>query len=104
MKELKPIEEALRQLEDENRCLRDLVLSLSLVLLRTSAVHSLPDQNGGRAEVQKLMLLGEECFRCASLPGLKPPIAEGLQVAGNELMAKAVELDTKLQREKADKR
>ncbi len=41
-----------------------------------------------------------ECFRYAEIPDLKKEIAEGLRAVGHELMAKAVELETKLQREK----
>jgi hypothetical protein len=101
---LEQIQEALQQLEDENRRLRDMALSLSLILLRTAAVYSLPDQNASRADVQSLLHLGEECFRTANLAGLKPPIAMGLQAAGHELMAKAVELETRLEREDINKR
>jgi len=94
-----PIQKAIQQLQAENRRLCDIALSLSLTLLRTAAVHSVPNQNAGRADVQNLLVLSEECFRCSALPGLKPPIAEGLQAAGHELMAKAVEIDARLQRE-----
>jgi len=41
----------------------------------------------------------EECFRCARLlPKLKAEIAERLEVAGRELMAVAVDIETRLQR------
>jgi hypothetical protein len=45
----------------------------------------------------------ELCFRCAKSPGLKREIAEGLEAAGHELMAKAVEIDTIMERGKRKK-
>ena len=49
------------------------------------------------ADAARLVREAEDCFRFARLPGLKSEIAEGLEVAGHELMAKAVEIETGLQ-------
>ena len=102
MPESDPLAEAIKQLKEENQRLRDTALALSLTLLRQSAVQTLLDEAGGGADVQNLMRLAEECFECASLPGLKQPIAAGLEAAGHELMAKAVEIETKIQRSKQE--
>src|SRR5215207_4297822 len=96
----KEIPESIEQLKEENRRLRDAALSLSLILLQTAAVQIVQDQNVSMARVHNFLTLAEECFECATMPGLKPRIAEGLETAGHELMAKAVEVQTKLQREK----
>ena len=42
-------------------------------------------------------------FSLCQNPGLKREIADGLGVVGHEFMAKAVEIETKLQREKRKK-
>lgn len=39
------------------------------------------------------MWLEPTYFRCARIPGLKTEIADGLEVAGHELLAKAVEIE-----------
>ncbi len=84
----------------ENRHLRCLVTSLSITLLRNVAVESRKDRAADTADAERLVHEAEECFRCARIPGLKSEIAEGLEVAGRELMAKAVEIDTALQHAK----
>jgi hypothetical protein len=95
--------ETIRLLREENAHLRDVVFVLSATVLRTGAVNTINDHYAGSKDVRHLLSLAEECFRCAGLPGLKPLIAEGLKVAAEELMAKAVEVETKLQREQRDK-
>ena len=102
MSESDPLAEAIKQLKEENQRLRDTALALSLTLLRQSAVQTLMDDGSSGTDVQNLMRLAEECFECASLPGLKQPIADGLEAAGHELMAKAVEIETKIQRSKQE--
>jgi hypothetical protein len=101
--ETDPAAEAIKQLKEENQRLRDTALALSLTLLRHSAAQTLlDDDRRGDTDVQNLMRLADECFQCASLPGLKRPIADGLEAAGHELMAKAVEIETKIQRGKQE--
>jgi len=77
-----------KQLQAENRHLRDLVASLSAALLRnitleTSAIDSASDPTGA----ERLFREAEECFRCARLPGLNEETAHDLETAGNKLMA-----------------
>jgi hypothetical protein len=93
--------ETITQLKQENRRLRNTALGLSLLLLRQAAVHTLMGHSASSTDVHELMRLAQECFDCARLPDLKVPIAEGLQAAGHELMARAVEIETKLQRAQA---
>ena len=69
-------------------------------MLRNVAVESRKDRAANTADAERLVIEAEECFRCARIPGLKSEIAEGLEVAGRELMAKAVEIETALQRAK----
>ena len=92
-----------KKLQAENRHLRCLVTSLSITLLRNVAVESRKDRAANTADAERLVIEAEECFRCARIPGLKSEIAEGLEVAGRELMAKAVEIETALQRAKRQK-
>ena len=95
-------EKSLQSLQSENQTLRDLVISLSAALLRNMALHP-PRARGGASDAERLLREADECFRCARLPGLKPQIAEGLQAAGNEFLAKAVEIETKLDRKNRKK-
>ncbi len=93
-------ESTIKALQAENRHLRCLVTSLSITLLRKVAVESGKDRAAHTADAERLAHEAEECFRCARIPGLKSEIAERLEVAGRELMAKAVEIETALQRAK----
>jgi hypothetical protein len=78
-----------------------LALKLSAALLCKATFDLPPSEHSGsdRKDAERLTQEAEECFRCARLPGLKKEIAEGLEIAGHELMAKAVKIETKLQRE-----
>ncbi len=91
----------IEELQSENQRLRGLIVSLSATLLRDIAVDPPTDRRGSnRADVERLMHEAEDCFRCAKLPGLKKEIVQGLEAAGHELMAKAVEIETVLDKEK----
>jgi hypothetical protein len=83
----------------EDQELRDLVVSLSTRLLRNSARKALKGGRG-RDSAERLLEDAERCFHCARIQSLPREIADGLEAAGNALMAKAVEIETKLQREK----
>ena len=48
-----------------------------------------------RSDAERFVYEAEECFRCARVPNLKAEIAEGLEVAGRELMAMAVDIETR---------
>ena len=97
---LNAVAETIRLLQGENAHLRDVISALSATVLRSGAVNTINDHYAGSKDIRHLMSLAEECFHCAAMPGLKPPIAKGLKVAGEELMAKAVAIDTKLQRDR----
>ena len=88
----------IRELREQIRQLRSLVVSLSATLLRKIAVESETCRPLDSADAQRLIQEAEDCFRCARIPGLKSEIAEGLEAAGRELEAKAVEIDTELSR------
>jgi hypothetical protein len=88
------------ELTAENQQLRSLLASLPAKLLREAAVESATPQPLRTADAERLLREAEDCFRCARLPNLKPEIAEGLEVAGRELMTKAVEIESALQRER----
>lgn len=91
-------------MQAENQWLRDVVVPLSITLLRNIALDP-PTyrRNASSADAERLQTEAEQCFHCARIPGLKTEIAEALQAAGNELMAKAVEIETVLQRDKFKK-
>jgi transcriptional regulator with XRE-family HTH domain len=61
------------------------------------------NQQTGREDPASFLRDAEECFRYARTPGVKEKIAEGLEAAGNEYMAKAVEIETMRQRKKRKK-
>lgn len=88
-------------LQSENRELRDLVVSLVAKLLRYLALDP-PKyrRNIGTADAERLVEEAELCFRCARIPNLRKEIVETLEAGGNELMARAVEIETIVQREK----
>ena len=101
----------IEELQSEIQQLRDLVISLSTTLvqsasLSTTVLRSIELDspkfrgNDNSIDAEHLLKESEICFRCARIPGLKKEIAERLEEAGNELMAKAVEIETVLQRKK----
>jgi hypothetical protein len=91
-------ETKIKELQEEIKQLRGLVVSLSATLLRKIAVESEARRPLGSADAERLVREAEDCFCCARIPGLKSEIAEGLEVAGRELMAKAIEIETEIQR------
>ena len=88
------------ELRAENQQLRLVVASLSAALLRDAALELLARQPNETPNAKQLVHQAEECFRCARIPLLHSAIAEGLEVAGRELMAKAVEIEAAVQRER----
>ncbi len=93
-------ESTIRELQQQNQQLHKLLVSLSAALLRKVAAERQMHQAFSSADAERFVHEAEECFRCARIPGLKQEIAEGLEVAGRELMATAVEIETELQRAK----
>ena len=91
-------ESIIRELREQNERLQTLLVSLSAALLRKTATVSAMNEPFTGADAERFVAEAEECFRCTKIPGLKQEIAEGLKVAGNELMYKAVDIETKLQR------
>ena len=92
-----------KELQEQNRRLRSLVVSLSAALLRKIAVETEIHRPLSSTDAEQLVREAKECFRCARIPELKDEIAQGLEVAGRELMASAVEIETELQRAKRKK-
>jgi hypothetical protein len=86
------------KLKEEINNLRSVVLSMSATLMTHAALQTVSDHSAANLHSRDLIGLAEECFRCARLPELKSPIAEGLEAIGHELMARAVALDTKRDR------
>ena len=91
----------IEDLQSENRELRDLVAPLIAKLVRYLALDP-PKyrRNISATDAERLVEEAELCFRCARIPNLKKEIVEALQIGGHELMARAVEIETILQREK----
>jgi hypothetical protein len=91
----------LEELRPENEWLRDLAVSLSVTLLRNMALDPPRYRRNISSDDAELLLNeAEKCFRCAKVPGLEVEIAQGLEAAGHELMARAVEIETLVQRKK----
>jgi len=87
-----------RELRQQNQQLHKLLVSLSATVLRNVATESEMQRPFSGADAERFVQEAEACFRCARIPGLKTEIAEGLEVAGRQLMAMAVEIETTLQR------
>lgn len=89
-------------LDDENKRLRDLVVTLSAIVLKTAADGF--DERRLRASFSAggpdLIQFAEQCFSFARMPGVDQEVAVGLENIGHSLMAKAVEVESVLQREK----
>lgn len=83
-----PIIETLRL---ENQRIRDSIVSLAATVLRNTAPDPFKDHHDvNSADAEHFLREAEECFRCA----------RGLEAAGHELSAKAVEIETLVQRRK----
>jgi hypothetical protein len=91
-------EPTIKELQEQIHELRNRVMSLSARLLCKIASESASPRPLDGADAEALIREAEECFRCARIPGLKSEIAVGLEAAGRELMAQAVEIVTGLQR------
>jgi hypothetical protein len=86
-------------LRSENQHLRNLVVSLSATVLRNGAVNVYKNSRAvNSADAEQFVREAEDCFRCAKMPGLKKEIADGLQVAAHELLARAAEIEAIRQR------
>jgi hypothetical protein len=90
----------IEELQAENQQLRTVLASLSAALLRQVAPVTVAPQPQETATAKRLLREAEECFRCARIPQLQSAIAEGLEVAGRELMTKAVDIEAALQRDR----
>jgi hypothetical protein len=73
---------------------------ISLLLRNLELEPPMSRSNLGSAVAETLLEESEMCFRCSRIPGVKKEVADRLEKAGNELMAKAVEIETALQRDK----
>jgi hypothetical protein len=94
----KPESELLQSLRSENQSLSGLVISLT-ELLRNIALHPHQDRrDAGYAE--RFLLDGEQCFRLARSAGLTKEIGQNLAAAGHAFIAKAVEIETALVRDR----
>jgi len=96
-------ETMIRELRQQNQQLHRLLVSLSALVLRKVAAEYELHRPFSSADAERFVHEAEECFRCARIPGLMQEIAGGLEVAGHELMAMAVEIETELQRVKRSK-
>ncbi len=86
-------------LRSENQRLRNLIVSLSATLLRNVAVNFYKNSRAvNSTDAEQFLREAEDCLRCATIPGLKKEISDGLEVAGHEFLAKAVEIETIRQR------
>lgn len=88
----------IEELHSEIQRLQNLVISLLLRNIELDPPKNRRDLSSAVAE--NLLEESEMCFRYTKLPGVKKEIAESLERAGNELMAKAVEIETTIQRDK----
>ena len=89
-----------KELEEQNRRLRCLIVSISASQLRKIALDIELHRPLTTVDAENLVSEAEECFRCARLMELKNEIAKGLEAAGYELMSRAVQIETDLVRAK----
>jgi hypothetical protein len=90
-----------KQLRSENEHLRNLVVSITATVLRNVAVDFYKSSRAANStDAEQFVRGAEDCFRCARIPGLKADIANGLEVARHQLLAKAVEIEAIQQRMK----
>jgi len=70
-----------------------LLVSLSASVLCKAATKS--DMQGPftQADGERFMREAKDCFACAHIPGLNIEIAQGLEAAGHELWALAVDIE-----------
>jgi hypothetical protein len=89
-------------LTDENHRLRELVVTLSAIVVKqaTDGFDEKRARAGYSAGGPDLVQLAEQCFSLAKTHGLEPDFATRLETIGNSLMTKAVEIESILQREK----
>lgn len=89
-------------LDDENKRLRELVVTLSAIVLKnaTGGFEGERLRAGFSAGGPDLIQFAEKCFSFARMPGIGQQVAVGLENIGHSLMAKAVEVESVLQREK----
>jgi hypothetical protein len=87
-------------MKEQNRRLRSLIQSFAAAPLRKIAVDTEMSQPLSSADAEQRVREATQFFRCARIPKLKDETAEGLEVAGRELMSRAVEIETDLQRSK----
>jgi hypothetical protein len=90
----------IKEPEAENQQLQAVVVALGAALLRDVAVDSVARQPFERVAAERLLHEAEQRFRCVGIPELKSTIAEDLEVAGRALLAKAVEIEASLRRDK----
>jgi hypothetical protein len=89
--------QSIQTLQADNQRLRDVIVSLSAALLRSIALDPLRDRS---ADSERLLVEAEECFRWARIRGLKRETTDSLEATGHGFMAKVVEIETILQRDK----
>jgi hypothetical protein len=66
-------------LRSETQRLRNLVVSLSVTLLRNVAVNFYKNNCAvNSTDAEQFVREAEDCFRCAKIPGLKKEIGDGL--------------------------
>jgi DNA-binding CsgD family transcriptional regulator len=92
--------ESFQKLESDISALRELVVSLSAALLRSIAGGNTQNRHSEHfTEAEQLLHDAEECFHCAKNPSVKKAVAASLEVAGQQAMAKAIELEKVVQRD-----
>jgi hypothetical protein len=93
--------QSFQTLQADNQRLREVIVSLSAALLRSIALDPTRDlSTPSSIDSRRLLLEAEVCLRCAKIPGLKRETIESLEAAGHGFMARAVEIETMLQRAK----
>jgi len=90
----------IKELQEQNRRLRSLIVWLSSRLLQKIALNAEMHRPLSTVDAENLVREAEECFRCARTSELKHEIAKGLEAAGHELMSRAVQIETDLERAK----
>lgn len=86
-------------LRDDNERLKELVIQLTVSMINRVFTDLGP--KGSQVHPEHVLATAEACFSLARLPNVRPKLAAAFETVGNELSARAVDLDTDRERRRS---